>query len=106
MTSQRIRTGWPIPYGTTGQSASAPPAERSDDARPTRQPGSWWPRRRVGLSFPLPTQAPHDATRCAAEADPVLHRVSPLVMVNDEKGNTHAPTENAGTPANGAPHEF
>jgi hypothetical protein len=92
MTSARIRTGWPIPYGTAGQSAANTPSRISDvytlsrmsppcrvpelAARPTRQPGSWWASRRVGLSFTLPAQAPHDANRRASEADPSVHSLS------------------------------
>lgn len=96
MTSARIRTGWPIPYGTTGQSATSPAAP-SPPARPT-----WWASRRGStLSFPTPSQAFDDLTRCAAKADP--HGATPFV--HDRELTTNAPTDIAGTPAKGAEHE-
>jgi hypothetical protein len=70
-------TSLPIAYGTAGQSAATapvPPAASVSPARPTCQP--WWPRRGVGLSFTLPTQAPHDANRRAAKANPSAHSLS------------------------------
>jgi hypothetical protein len=101
MTSQRIRTGWPIPYGTTGQSASVPPAASVSPARPDCQPGRWWASRRVGLSFTLPTQAPHNANRRAAKADP--HGAAP--SLHDRELTINAPAEIAGTSSKGAEHE-
>ena len=96
MTSKRINTGYPAAYGPDTLFA-VPPAERSDDARPT-----WWASRRGStLLFSLPTQALHDANRRAAKADP--HGAAPFV--HDREITTNASTEIAANPAKDAEHE-